>query len=41
LLTGQIATVFHSYHAFAAPLISNFALFVVVEFSLLGMENSK
>jgi len=40
LLTGQIATVFHSYHAFAAPPIINFALFVIFEFALLGMENS-
>lgn len=36
--TGQIAAVFDSYHAFVAPLIINFALFLVVEFSLLSME---
>jgi len=39
--TGQIAAAFDSYHAFVAPVIINLALFVVVEFALLGMENSK
>lgn len=36
--TNQIAAAFDSYHAFVAPLIINFALFIIVEFSLLSME---
>lgn len=37
-ITGQIAAVFDSYHSFIAPIVINFALFIIVEFSLLSLE---
>ena len=36
--TGQIDATFDSYHAFVVPIIGNFALLIVVEFSLLSLE---
>lgn len=36
--TGQVDAIFDSFHAFVAPIIINFALFIIVEFSLLSLE---